>query len=199
LASAAIARFLMRLRATGIELESEINRRMEAEGVRAALLEQLLRTQEEERGRFAKELHDQMGQQLSALVLGLEALRRHLPSSGEAATHRHDLDKLQGIADQLIDDVHFVAWELRPAALYDFGLHGALGNLAESLTDRSGVAIEFYSNLGKRRLPWQIEATLYRVAQEALTNVAKHARARTASVVLMSLPGQLRLVVEDEG
>jgi len=198
LAAAAIARFLVRLRIAGMELQLQVERRRESEDARAALFERLLTAQEEERGRFAKNLHDQMGQQLSALVLGLETLRKRLGVPGEASMEG-DLDRLQGVADQLIDDVHFVAWELRPAALDDFGLHGALGNLIEAWKERSSVTMEFYSDLEGRRLPWEIETTLYRVVQEALTNVARHAGARTASVVLTSLPDQVRVVVEDNG
>jgi len=198
LAAAAIVRFFVRLRTAAEDLQSEVDRRRESEGARATLVERLLSAQEEERGRFAKELHDQMGQQLSALVLGLETLRGRLAPESKASIER-DLDRLQGIADQLIDDVHFVAWELRPAALDDFGLEGALGNLIESWKDRSSVKIGFYGDLGSRRLSWQIETTVYRVVQEALTNVAKHAEARVASVVLMSLPEEIRLVVEDDG
>ncbi|MBW2270230.1 MAG: hypothetical protein JRH16_16825 [Deltaproteobacteria bacterium] len=196
IAAGAIVRFSVQLQSAGSELETEVQRRRKSEAVRSTLLERLMSAVEAERGRVARELHDQMGQKLSALTLGFETLRR-LPGPASQATPQ--LDRLQGIADELIDDVHAIAWELRPAALDDFGLHGALSSLVEYWKASSDLEIDFDCRLGNRRMPRQVETTLYRVAQEALTNVARHAGARAVSVVFTAQPDQVRLVVEDDG
>ena len=192
IAAGAIIRFSVKLRSAGHELETETQRRRNSEAVRLSLIKRLMSAEEAERGRFARELHDQMGQQLSALTLGLEALRR----PGQATTQ---VDRLQDVARDLSEAVHAIAWELHPAALDDFGLHGALSSLVDYWKASSDMEIDFDSRLGNRRLARQVETTLYRVVQEALTNVAKHARAPAVSVVLTSQPDQVRVVVEDDG
>jgi len=167
---------------------------------RGALLRRLVSAQEEERGRIARELHDQLGQDIFALSLGLAALRR--PPTGatsDDATRQNEIQKLQDHTNRLLDEVHNVAWKLRPALLDDLGLHGALSNLVETWARHSGVSIDMFCDLKDRRLPWEVETTLYRVVQEALTNISKHAGAKSASVVLKPTSEHMRLVIEDDG
>lgn len=181
------------------ELRASLSRLSASEQRRGALLRRLVAAQEEERARIARELHDQLSQDLSALSLGLASVARAAEASDSGAVRQREVRALQELASHLADEVRFVAWKLRPAILDDLGLHGALSNLAETWTRHSGVPIDLYSDLAGRRLPRERETTLYRVAQEALTNVAKHARAKSVSVVLQSEGDELRLVVEDDG
>src|SRR4051794_41895152 len=123
-----------------------------------------------------------MGQQLTALRLGLEALERPSPE-GETRTER--LRRLLELNRRIGHDMHRIAWELGPAALDELGLPAALANYAEEWTGHSGVPVQLQC-LGswEGRLPPQVETTLYRVAQETLTNVAKHAHASRVSLIL---------------
>ncbi len=178
------------------ELRSAFERLRTSEALRGALLRRVVSAQEEERGRIARELHDQMGQEISALSLGLASLQRAW--SGDSNRVRH-IRALQEITNRLADEVHFVAWKLRPAVLDDLGLHGALSNLVESWTERTGVPVDLYSEMEKQRLSGEIETTLYRVVQEALTNTVRHAHAHSVSVVLKRLADEVRLLVEDDG
>jgi signal transduction histidine kinase len=164
---------------------------------RAQLLSRLVTAQEEEQRRLSRELHDQMGQSVAALRLGLKALddSGHFQSS-----ESNRLRQLQELTNQLARDVHDLAASLRPPALDDLGLCTALSNYVEEWADRSRIAVDFHSNgLLKRRLPPQVETTVYRIIQEALTNVLKHARARNVSVILENRANRLMAIVEDDG
>jgi PAS domain S-box-containing protein len=178
-------------------LTAEIERRERAEAARHGLLQRLAAAQEEERRRIARELHDQMGQHLTALSLGLKSLRDTTP---EASAGRQRLRQLQEITDLLGKEVHDLALELRPTALDDHGLHTALANYAEEWSERCGVEVDFHSaGLDGERLPSEAETALYRMVQESLTNVLKHAQARRVSLILRRSPGQVLAVVEDDG
>jgi len=169
---------------------------VQAEAGRLQLLRQLVTTQEEERRRISRELHDRMGQHVSALILGLNTTKAQC--SSPAATD-HWL-RLESLAEQLAQKVHDLAWELRPAALDDLGLHTALSNYLEKWSERSGIAVDLQDDgLEKPRLPSQVETTVYRVVQEALTNVVKHACPRHVSVILERHRDQMLAIVEDDG
>jgi signal transduction histidine kinase len=178
-------------------LRAEIIEHRESEAARVQLLRRLVTAQEEERRRISRELHDQMGQHLAALMLGLKTLSN---SSGSQTPPHRSLQQLQDLTEQLVEEVHHLAWELRPAALDDLGLHTALSNYVDKWSERGGVMADFHSGgLDKRRLPPQIETTVYRIVQEALTNVLKHARAARVSVILEHHHDQLLTIVEDDG
>jgi PAS domain S-box-containing protein len=154
---------------------------------------QLMRIEEETRHRIARELHDEMGQHVTALKVGLEGL-------GGRADDQPRIEQLTAIVHDLDEHIDRLAHELRPAALDDFGLDVALANSIELFTERSGIAVDFHhSELHDGRLPAMIENTLYRLVQEALTNVMKHARARSVSVILERRENQVQLIVEDDG
>ncbi|MFL6208317.1 MAG: PAS domain S-box protein [Pyrinomonadaceae bacterium] len=169
--------------------------RTRAEAARGELLAQLVTAQEEERRRIALELHDQLGQYVTALMLGLKALQ----DSGELAGANERLQQLLRLANQLGEEAHRLAWELRPSALDDLGLQGTLRNYLEEWALRFGRAVDFHSSGLRDRLPAQIESALYRIIQEALTNVAKHAQARHVSVILERRQGRVLAIVEDDG
>ena len=178
-------------------LTAEIARREQAEADRRDLQRRLTTAQEDERRRIARELHDQMGQHLTALGLGLKVVKDATPDPSPA---RDRLQDLQALTDLIGREVHHLALELRPTALDDLGLQAALANYAEEWSERSGVEVDFHgTGLDGDRLPAPVETALYRVVQEALTNVLKHAAARRVSVVLQRSPGQVSAVVEDDG
>jgi signal transduction histidine kinase len=182
---------------TNATLQAEVLGHKEAENARAQLLQRLVTAQEEERRRISRELHDQMGQQLAALMLGLKTLKT---SSNVLVPADAQLQQLYELTNQLVEEVHRLARELRPAALDDLGLHTALSNYVEQWSERTGVVIDFHSSgLERQRIPPQIETTVYRIAQEALNNVLKHAQATRVSVILEYRNNQIRTIVEDDG
>jgi len=201
LAGLAVFRGSLKLRdASTDELRLAFGRLQASEARRGKLLRRLVAAQEEERARIARELHDQLGQDLAALSLGLASLRRRAPdASADGGACEREILALQELAQRLADEVHGVAWKLRPALLDDLGLHDALANLVAKWTQRSAVPVDLYCELEGRRLPPEVETTLYRAVQEALTNVAKHAGARSVNVVLKLHSGLVRLVIEDDG
>jgi PAS domain S-box-containing protein len=178
-----------------LKVEIEGHKQTEAAGMKA--VQQLINAKEAERHRIARELHDQMGQHLTALILGLKVVRDDMPESSPA---RERLQQLQELADLMGREVHHIALELRPTALDDLGLQTALGNYTEEWSKRSGIEIDFQSTgLGEKRLPSAIETALYRVVQEGLTNVLKHAQARRVSLILQRSSDQVLAILEDDG
>jgi PAS domain S-box-containing protein len=178
-------------------LTDEITRRERAEADRRELQQQLTTAQEDERRRIARELHDQMGQHLTALGLGLKVVKDATP---DPSPMRDRLQGLQALTDLIGREVHQLALQLRPTALDDLGLQAALANYVEGWSERSGIEVDFHgTGLDGVRLPVLIETALYRVVQEALTNVLKHSAAQRVSVVLQRSPGQVSAVVEDDG
>ena len=181
---------------TNEQLRSEMSERERAEAAREALRRELLNAQEEERRRIARELHDQMGQNLTALNLGLKSLHDSDPS----ATNLSLVRPLQELAAQTARDLHRVALELRPATLDDLGLVKAVRTLVEAWADRcrieADLATEAYDPAG---VSSEIETTLYRIIQEALNNVAKHSGASRISLVLRRTADQAQAIIEDNG
>jgi signal transduction histidine kinase len=178
-------------------LQNEVLGHKRAETERVQLLQRLVTAQEEERRRISRELHDQMGQHIAALMLGLKALKT---SSGVLLPANEQLQKLCELTNQLAEEVHRLARELRPAALDDLGLHTALSNYVEQWSEHTGISIDFHSRgLEKQRISPQIETTVYRIVQEALTNVLKHASAKRVSVIIENRSDQIRALVEDDG
>jgi PAS domain S-box-containing protein len=178
-------------------LTAEIEARTRAEAARQDLLQQLATAQEDERRHFARELHDRMGQHLTALSLGLKSLKDTMP---EPSPGRKQLQRLQELTDVVGREVHQLALQLRPTALDDLGLHTALVNYAEEWSSRSEVEVDFHSTgLERHRLSPAIETAVYRIVQEALNNVLKHARARHVSLILQRSADQMLAVLEDDG
>lgn len=170
----------------------------EKEKVRLSLLERLVHTQEEERRKISRELHDQLGQSLSALLLDFQ---RHSPEIGERCEIPPEVAaSLERRIRELIDEVHHLAWEMRPSILDDYGLNSALQRYIEEVAKNSQIQVD-YQHLSPNggRLPNWVEVTLYRVAQEAITNVIRHSSATRASVVLMEQASEVMLLVEDNG
>jgi len=158
-------------------------------------LRRVVAAQEVERRRLARELHDETGQALTSILLGLRSLEEAV--EGDAA--HAAVEALRAQVVSTLQDVRRLAVELRPKVLDDFGLVPALQRLTEIVAEQSGIAVSFESGIADDRLPGEVETTLYRIVQESLTNVVKHADARTVSVVLTRKPVSVVAVVEDDG
>jgi two-component system, NarL family, sensor histidine kinase UhpB len=177
------------------ELASTFNEmlaRLEAE--RRDSTGRVLAGQEAERLRIAQELHDQVGQELTAVLLGLARIEARVP--GEL---RADVAEIQSAVRGSLEDVRRIAIELRPEALDDLGLESALAVLCERFAERSGLAVRQQVADHLPDLSPDEELVLYRVAQEALTNVARHSRATEADLALAREHGALTLTVTDDG
>ena len=163
---------------------------------REALRRKLLHAQEEERRRIARELHDQMGQNLTALNVGLKSLLDGQSRSGLGTRVQH----LQELATQTARDLHRVAVELRPAALDDLGLVKAIRALIETWSTRYRIDVDFEAGQYKGAgVSSEIETILYRIIQEALNNVAKHSAATHVALVLRRTEEQVQAIIEDDG
>jgi PAS domain S-box-containing protein len=178
------------------DLALEVKQRIVTEARVKALLERLVTVQEEERRRIARNLHDHLGQQLTAMRLTIGALKEHPLSQTEL---RARLDAIDKIAAQIDHDVDFLAWNLRPAALDDVGLSAALQTVVRDWAATNGIEAEFHTTPAAARLAAESESHLYRIVQEALNNVSKHASATHVSVLLEHTDHEVRLIVEDDG
>ncbi|WP_162667663.1 PAS domain-containing sensor histidine kinase [Gemmata massiliana] len=168
-----------------------------AEATRTELQRRLTTAQEDERQRVARDLHDGTGQMLTALSLSVRAVRDAGPLTQEAHAR---LDHVQRLIDELARQVHDLATALRPAALDDLGLEAATRQFVANWSKRAKVPTDFQI-IGPhgRRFPPEIETVLFRVVQEGLTNVAKHAGASRAAVMIGSTAESAVAVVEDDG
>jgi signal transduction histidine kinase len=151
--------------------------------------------QELERRRLARELHDETGQALTSILLGLKAVEE----AKDGATLTSSAATLRELVVATLQDVRRLAVELRPKALDDFGLVPALERLTETFAEQTGLDVQLEPQLGPERLPAEIETALYRLIQEALTNVVKHAHARTVSILLVRRGESVTAIVEDDG
>ncbi len=163
---------------------------------RAMLLDRTVTAQEAERKRIARELHDSLGQYLTALRLGFADIEP-LCASNAAAQQR--LTQLKRLAGEIGRELSRIAWELRPRALDDLGLRVAVTQYLEEWAERSRLQIDLEVNLGDSRLPQAVETAVFRVLQEAITNVVKHSGADRVGVILEATDKELRLIVEDNG
>jgi PAS domain S-box-containing protein len=179
------------------ELAEQVSERLRAEERVKALLERLVTVQEEERRRIALNLHDHLGQQLTALRLTISALKdKQMPQDDL----RKRIDAIDEIVAQIDKDVDILAWDLRPAALDDVGLNAAMAAFLRQWSVAQGIPAEFHvSSPEAVRLPPETESQLYRILQEALNNVSKHANATCVSVLVEQHEHEALLVIEDDG
>jgi PAS domain S-box-containing protein len=158
------------------------------------LSRRLIEAQEAERAHLARELHDEIGQVLTTVNLTLEAVRAR---AGPAAAER--LDESRRVVDRAIEQVRSLSLDLRPASLDLLGLEPALRAYLARQTAHAGLALEFTNSLGGERLSPTLETVCFRVAQEATTNVVRHARATRLSVDLSRTGGEVRVTIRDDG
>ena len=169
----------------------------EREELLAELLHKVVTAQEGERRRIARELHDGTGQILTGLGLGLAAANESIRSDPGLA--QKQIVELKGLNAQALEDLHHVISDLRPAVLDDLGLVPALMNQVKKFETRFGVPAEFQTNGPRRRLLPEVETIIFRIGQEALTNIAKHAGASNACVELNFHENCVKLIVTDDG
>ena len=159
-------------------------------------LRRVVAAQELERTRLARELHDETGQALTSILLSL----RTVEEAGDEQQLRAAVGEVRELVRSTLQDVRQLAVELRPSALDDFGLVAALERLTETFGEQTGISVHFQQLLPTSdRLPPEVETALYRIVQESLTNIVKHARAANVSVVLARKDDSVSVVVEDDG
>jgi signal transduction histidine kinase len=193
--------------AAGVRFTDDDLRLAETFGARAAVavdlsqrvardaLRRVVAAQELERRRLALELHDETGQALTSILLGLKPLEEAL----EQHPARSAFTELRDLVVTALHDVRRLAVELRPKVLDDFGLAPALERLTQSFAEQTGLRVEFRSTLAEGRLSSEVETALYRVVQESLTNIVKHAHARSVSILLTRKDTTVVAVIEDDG
>ena len=168
----------------------------EAESLHSHLLEKIMTAQEDERRRISRELHDDIGQSLTSLLVGLRAAEEELGKEGI----RGRVSDLRKITGNTLQEVQRLARGLRPSVLNDFELEEAIARYAADFTSMYGIQVDVAHDGGSSdRLPPSVETALYRIVQEALTNVGKYAKAAMVSILLQRNPDQVQLIVEDDG
>jgi two-component system, NarL family, sensor histidine kinase DevS len=176
--------------ATRAAIAVDLSQRVAREALR-----RVVAAQELERLHLARELHDETGQALTSILLGLRAVE----DARDATQARAAYVALRDLVVATLHDVRRLAVELRPKALDDFGLVPALERLTETFAEQTGIDVDFEHALGPERLPGEVETALYRIVQESLTNVVKHAAAQHVSVVVSRRDGAVTAVIEDDG
>ena len=185
------------VRIVGTHFDLTERKKADVERARTELLTRLVFAQEDERRRISREMHDRFGEHLTALARRIGLLKE---SAADRPELRTDIEALENVSHQLDQHVDRLVWELRPTALDDLGLRAALANYLQDWSKRVGIAAELHSTgLLDDRLPSESETALYRIAQEALTNVAKHARAENVDVILERRADHVLLIIEDDG
>jgi signal transduction histidine kinase len=181
------------------ELEAKVKDRTgeleAAEAARADLLKRLIYAQEEERKRIARELHDETSQNMARMTMSLD----RAVQASDIESRRAHLGEARGLLLKTLEGVHRIIYDLRPSILDDLGLVPALQWYAERRLSSQGINVTWEVNARDARLPTLMETALFRVVQEALTNVAKHARAENVIVSMDLGVEAVTIEVEDDG
>lgn len=178
------------------QLRAAERERLEKEKMRSEFLQRIITTQENERKRIARELHDQTGQALASFMVAIKMFE----NARDCDDGREGLVDLKSAIAKEMEAIHHLALDLRPSVLDDLGLIPALELYLKDYRSRHGLMVELVAVGLENRLPDPcIETCIYRIIQESLTNVAHHARARTVSIILEWRPGKIRGIVEDDG
>lgn len=180
----------------------DITDRLQFEEARreSEIMHRLVEAQESERRRIARDLHDHLGQRMTALRLQIETLGKQLENGADVSA---TIDQVKRAAMRIDRDIGFLSWELRPTELEKLGLVDALRTFVREWSQQYGIDADFQmtrsGSNGNGRLPEAVETNLYRIAQEALNNVLKHAEAKEVNVLLQQRKDDLVLIVEDDG
>jgi signal transduction histidine kinase len=169
----------------------------EKERVRSELLQKVITAQEEERQRIARELHDEMAQGLTALIMGLGRLEQTVPDMPVATAGL--VDSVKAFASRALNDTRRLILDLRPPVLDDLGLIPAVRMLAESRLEDRGVAVSITTDGMDDNLPTHLKVTIFRVLQEAINNCARHSQAKNVRIRMRADGERLRAWVEDDG
>jgi two-component system sensor histidine kinase NreB len=173
-----------------LAIRNEVTELKRVEEELQRMMKQVIRVQEEERKRFSRELHDGIGQSMFALLIQLDRII--------SVQENSELEKLRRSVSSVIEEVRSLAWELRPSVLDDLGVTPAIRTYIENFTQHFAIRIHFESNL-RKRLDIQIETTIYRIIQEALTNISKYADVSEATVKLIETEFEVEVHIYDEG
>ncbi len=180
--------------------QEEAELRVREEQNRIEILRRLVTGQEAERERIGRDIHDHVGQRLTALRLQLESLKTEMKTDPGSKSVAQRVETLDELAQSLDADLSHLAWELRPTALERFGLIEALRLLVKEWSKQCGVPARFEAtNLRDLSLGKNVETHLFRITQEALNNIAKHARAANVDIHLTNNVGTVSLIIEDDG
>jgi len=164
---------------------------------RRRLLDKLIHAQEEERKRVARELHDQVGQSLTALIMRLGSTEEMIPPETDQV--KSQLSEICTLATEILEEIRRLMMDLRPALLDDLGLIPAVRSYAETQLGRSQVRAQVEVAGVKRKLPPFVDTALFRVVQEAVTNIVKHAEAQKATIQLRFNASSILATIEDDG
>ena len=171
--------------------------RLDAEKQRTEMLELVANAEENERQRIARNIHDNFGQHVTALRLNLAALTN---GSSADASRKERLDALRELTERMDEEVSYLAWELSPRMIDELGLVAAIESFAAEWSRYTNIESEFQARgASPDRLHRDTETHIYRIVQEALNNIAKHANAAQVSIILEQMPTAVRLIVEDDG
>lgn len=176
-------------------LEQADQERLERERMRQSYINGVILAQENERQRIARELHDSTSQSLTSLLVGLQNLR--LAKSGEEISGQ--VDSLRDVIAHTLNEVRSISWQLRPTVVNDLGLVNSLVHYIDDFQKQHHLSVDLVTAGLEEELSPELETTIYRVIQEALTNVARYAQANAVSVIINSGQDMLKIIVEDDG
>jgi len=169
--------------------------RLDRERLRNQYINGVILAQENERQRIARELHDSTSQSLTSLLVGLQNIKLNSEQTQICA----QIDDLRGIVANTLDEIRAISWRLRPSALDDLGLKSAIENYVYDYQVRYHIPTEVIFRGVEKRLAPEIETTIYRIIQEGLTNIARYAQAKTASLVISCQANIIKIIIEDNG
>ena len=178
---------------------SDVTERKQAERSQreTEIMTRLVQAQESERHRIARDLHDHLGQRMTALRLKLGSLKDECSSTDDVG---RAVSEIENAAETIDRDIGFLSWELRPTELEELGLENALRTFVREWSVQYGIKADFHAATGAtERFAAEVETNLYRVTQEALNNIVKHAGAKSVNVLLQRDRDDLLLIIEDDG
>jgi len=162
-----------------------------------AISERAINAQEEERVRIARSLHDDTAQSISMLIIHLDRLGNLIPANAPEFTRY--VSDAQQVATRLLENVRQIIWDLRPSILDDLGLLSAIRWFARTNLEKAGVKVDFQASSEITRLPPHLETMLFRIAQEAISNILRHANASKVSIRLWKADWEVWLEIKDDG
>jgi len=187
------------LKSLNVTLEAEVRERREAEQSLRDLSGRLLQVKDEEQRRIARELHDGTAQLVGALAINLERLLEVVAYGGESSKARTLLAQSADLAERATADLRTISHLLHPPILDDLGLDGALPWYTDGFSSRSGIIVNLHMEPELGRFPREIELTLFRILQEALTNIYRHSGSSTAAITVLRGKAEVMLQVSDHG
>lgn len=180
-----------------ITIDAMLNRIASYTSQLQAISERVINAQEEERVRIARSLHDDTAQSISMLIIHLDRLGNLIPEDRPDITRY--ISDAQNVATRLLENLRTIIWDLRPSILDDLGLYSAIRWFARTNLEKASVKVEFLAADEAMRLPSHLETMLFRIAQEAISNILRHANANKVSIRLWTAEQHFWLEVKDDG